>query len=204
MSRRPASRRSNTVPPTGLLGVRVLDALHRLVVQAEVMTELVDDGFTHELPHLLLVDAVFLDRPLVDRHRVGEDVAVARVTAREIDTPVEPVQRVGRLDAQLGERRVLRPGLDDDRDVGELVLELPGQASERPVHQRPELPPRHPVRGPSVPRDPGAARRGRVRAKWGFLSIDPSPPPRPPSPPARSPLMNLPTSPVAPRMSLGW
>src|SRR5207244_3608878 len=123
-SRRPASRRSNTVPPTGPLGVRVLDALHRLVVQAEVMTELVDDGFTHELRHLLLVDAVFLDRPLVDRHRVGEDVAVARVTAREIDTPVEPVERVGRLDAQLGERRVLRPGLDDDRDVGELVLEL--------------------------------------------------------------------------------
>src|SRR2546422_6994155 len=72
MSRRPARRRSNTVPPTGLLGVRVLDALHRLVVQAEVMTELVDDGFTHELRHLLLVDAVFLDRPLVDRHRVGE------------------------------------------------------------------------------------------------------------------------------------
>src|SRR5213593_1419982 len=137
-SRRPASRRSNTVPPTGPLGVRVLDALHRLVVQAEVMTELVDDGFTHELRHLLLVDAVFLDRPLVDRHRVGEDVAVARVAAREIDAPVE---RVGRLDAQLGERRVLRPGLDDDRDVGELVLELPGQASERPVHQRLELPP---------------------------------------------------------------
>src|SRR2546422_4105278 len=165
------------------------------------MTELVDDGFTHELRHLLLVDAVFLDRPLVDRHRVGEDVAVARVAAREIDAPVEPVERVGRLDAQLGERRVLRPGLDDDRDVGELVLELPGQASERPVHQRLELPPRHPVRGPSVPRDPGAARRGRVRAKWGFLSIDPAPPRRPQSPRARSPLVTSLISRIAPLIS---
>src|SRR3989442_3157869 len=165
------------------------------------MTELVDDGFTHELRHLLLVDAVFLDRPLVDRHRVGEDVAVARVAAREIDAPVEPVERVGRLDAQLGERRVLRPGLDDDRDVGELVLELPGQASERPVHQRLELPPRHPGRGPSVPRGPGAARRGWVRAKGGFLSIDPAPPRRPSNPRTRSTLMTSLVSRIAPMLS---
>src|SRR3989442_6499850 len=199
MSRRPASRRSNTVPPTGLLGVLVLDALHRLVVQAEVMTELVDDGFTHELRHLLLVDAVFLDRPLVDRHRVGEDVAVARVAAREIDAPVEPVERVGRLDAQLGERRVLRPGLDDDRDVGELVLELPGQASERPVHQRLELPPRHPVRGPSVPRGPGAARRGPGEAEGGVFSPGPAPPPPPPRPPDRPALDAAPLPRSAPR-----
>src|SRR3989454_3286207 len=168
------------------------------------MTELVDDGFTHELRHLLLVDAVFLDRPLVDRHRVGEDVAVARVAAREIDAPVEPVERVGRLDAQLGERRVLRPGLDDDRDVGELVLELPGQASERPVHQRLELPPRHPVRGPSVPRDPGAARRGRGRGEGGFFGIDPSPPPPPLSPPDPPTVMTSPISPMPPLMSLRW
>src|SRR3989442_9316015 len=168
------------------------------------MTELVDDGFTHELRHLLLVDAVFLERPLVDRHRVGEDVAVARVAAREIDAPVEPVERVGRLDAQLGERRVLRPGLDDDRDVGELVLELPGQASERPVHQRLELPPRHPGRGPSVPRGPGAARRGSVTAEWGFLGTDPPPPPPPHSPRTPPTLSTALISPVPPAPPLSW
>jgi len=116
-------------PARGHLRVGVLDALHRLVVQTEVMADLVDDGLAHELRHLLLVVAVFLDRALVDRDRVGEHVAVAGVAVREIDAPVEPVECVGRLDPEVGERLVVRPVLDDDGDVRELVLELPGQAT---------------------------------------------------------------------------
>src|SRR2546430_5799706 len=54
-----------------------------------------NDTATTEIYTLSLHDAL----PIC----VGEDVAVARVAAREIDAPVEPVERVGRLDAQRSE-----------------------------------------------------------------------------------------------------
>ena len=83
------------------------------------MAELVDDRVADQLFHVGLVGAVFLDRSLIDVDRVGQDVAVARVAAREIDAAVEAVERVGRLDPDVGERFVVGPVLDDDGDVGD-------------------------------------------------------------------------------------
>src|SRR5207247_848650 len=89
--------------------------------------------------HLGLVLAVLFDRSLVDRHRVGQDVAVARITLGEIDPAVEPVQGIRRVDPHLVQRLVVGPVLDDHDDVGELVFERPGQAYERPLHDGFEL-----------------------------------------------------------------
>src|SRR5207244_4470726 len=58
----------------------LFDAVHGLVVESEIVTDLVHDGFAHEIRHLLFVLAVFFDRSLIDRDRIGQDVAVAGVT----------------------------------------------------------------------------------------------------------------------------
>jgi len=63
-----------------LLGA--LNALHGVVVEAEVVAELVDDPDTDQLFHVGLVGAIFLDRSLIDVDRVGQDVAVARAGSR--------------------------------------------------------------------------------------------------------------------------
>src|SRR6266536_1023527 len=85
-----------------------LDVLHRVVIEAEIMADLVNHGVAHELGHLLGVSAVLLDRPLIDVDRVGKDIAVGRVATGEIDAPVEAVEGVGRLDADLLERLLVR------------------------------------------------------------------------------------------------
>src|SRR5712664_2038347 len=78
-----------------------LDVFHRVVIEAEVVTDLVDHGVADELGHLLRIGAILLDRPLIDVDRVGKDIAVGGVAAGEIDAPVEAVEGVGRLDAEL-------------------------------------------------------------------------------------------------------
>src|SRR5678815_1837131 len=91
----------------------VLDALHRLVVEAEVVPDLVDDDVADHLRHLVLIRTIFLDRPLVDVDRIGQDIAVARVPARQVDAAVEPIESVRRLDLHLRERRFVGPVLHD-------------------------------------------------------------------------------------------
>src|SRR5438132_10118592 len=91
------------------LGFGTLNVLHGLVVETEVVTELVHDRVTNQLRHLGLVGAVFLDRALIDRDRVGQDVTVARIAPRKVDAAVEPVERVGRLDPEIGQGLVVGP-----------------------------------------------------------------------------------------------
>src|SRR5882724_1652547 len=148
-------------PAPAHLGLGALDVLHGLVVEAEVVAELVDDRVADQLRHLGLVRTVLFDRPLVDRDRVGQDVAVAGITAREVDAAVQAVQRVGRVDADVGQGLVVGPVLDDHRDVLDLVLEPPGQSTQRLLHERFELATRHDRRTgpPAGTTAPGGARR---------------------------------------------
>ena len=123
------------------------------------MAELVDDRVAHELGHLGLIGAVLLDRPLIDRDRVREDVGVPRVAAREVDAAVEPVQRVRRLDPHIGQRLVVGPVLDHHGDVLDLGLESLRQAAERLLDEGLELAARHRPGPPGV--DPTAAAEAR-------------------------------------------
>src|SRR5687767_10117180 len=120
-----------------------LEPVHRLVVETEVVADLVDHDVADELRHLLGIRAVLLDRPLIDVDGVWEYVAVAGVAPGEIDAAIEPVERVGRLDPHLLECGRVRPVLDDNGDVGELVAEAARQAAQGPVHQGLELSARH-------------------------------------------------------------
>jgi hypothetical protein len=54
----------------------LLDILHRLVVQAEVVADLMNHDVPHQLRHLLGIVAVFLDRTLIDVNRIRQHVAV--------------------------------------------------------------------------------------------------------------------------------
>jgi hypothetical protein len=54
----------------------LLDVLHRLVVQAEVVADLMDYDVPHQLGHLLGIVAVFLDRTLIDVNRIRQHIAV--------------------------------------------------------------------------------------------------------------------------------
>src|SRR5512144_118817 len=57
----------------------LLEAVHGLVVETEVVAHLVGHHVPDELRHLLRAVAIFLDRPLVDVDGVGQDVAVEGV-----------------------------------------------------------------------------------------------------------------------------
>src|SRR5438045_624214 len=99
------------------LPVVLLELLEPVVVEAEVMADLVDDGVADQLLHLFAAVAVLLDGTLVDRDGVREDAAIEGVATGEVGAPVETVEGVGRLDLHLGERVVVGPVLDDDRHV---------------------------------------------------------------------------------------
>src|SRR2546426_7678284 len=106
----------------------------------------------------------------------SQDVAVRRIPAREVDPPVQTVERVRRLDADVGQRLVVGPVFDDHGDVLDLALEPLRQAAERLLHERLELASRHGrwstgvdaleavrarrrTRPPASTRAPGRARR---------------------------------------------
>jgi hypothetical protein len=54
----------------------LLDVLHRLVVQAEVVADLMNHDVPHKLRHLLGIVAVLLDRTLIDVNRIRQHIAV--------------------------------------------------------------------------------------------------------------------------------
>src|SRR4029453_6174763 len=121
----------------------LLDTFHRVVVEAEVVADLVDNRVEDEFGHLVVVVAVLLDRPLIDVNRIGKDIAVRGIAPGQIGTAVETVEGIGRLDAELLERLVIRPVLDHHGDVGDPVLELAGQPAQGPFDEGLELRVRH-------------------------------------------------------------
>src|ERR1051325_5163676 len=121
----------------------LLDPVHRLVVQAEIVAHLMDHHVADEIRHLLGVRAVFLDGTLVDMDRVREHVAVGGVAAGDVDPPVEPIEGIGGLDAHLLEGQVVGPVLDHDGDVGEPVAEGARQTAEGGIDEGFELPAGH-------------------------------------------------------------
>src|SRR5262245_16669362 len=121
------------------LVVVFFDAVHGLVVETKIVAELVDHRFPYDLGHLFLIRGVFFDRSLVDGHDIGQHVAVRGIAPCEVDTTIETIERVGRLDAHLRKRLLVRPVLDDHRDVLDLVFEFPRQAPQRSLHQGFEL-----------------------------------------------------------------
>src|SRR5579864_6036337 len=79
----------------------LLETVHRLVVETEVVAHLVGHHVPDELRHLLRAVAILLDRPLVDVDGVGQDVAIGGIPAGDVDPPVKPIEGIGRLDAHL-------------------------------------------------------------------------------------------------------
>src|SRR5206468_3767017 len=77
------------------LPVVLLELLEPVVVEAEVMADLVEDGVADQLLHLFAAVAVLLDGTLVDRDGVREDAAIEGVATGEVGAPVETVESVG-------------------------------------------------------------------------------------------------------------
>ena len=96
---------------------------------------------------LFTLEGPTLVRRLVDAgHRVFLDLKfhdIPNTVAQAVDAAVQTVERIRRLDSHLVERLVVRPILDDDGDVLDLVLEVLGQLPHRFLNERFELPPRH-------------------------------------------------------------
>src|SRR6185503_7029154 len=103
--------------------VALLDFLDLLLAEAEVVTDLVNQRFADDHPHVVIVVAVLFDRLLEERHAVGQGVAPSRRALGERRSLVEAVERVWRIDFHLLQQIRARLVLDDDGDVLHLAAE---------------------------------------------------------------------------------
>src|SRR6266849_7978186 len=131
----------------GSVALIPLNFIHGLVIEPEVVADLMDHDVTDEISHFLGIRAVLFNRPLVDVDGVGQDIAVGGVPAGDVDAPVEAVEGVRRLDPHFGQGLVVRPVLDHDGDIGQLVAEGTGQLAEGRIDERFELPAGHHMTG---------------------------------------------------------
>src|SRR5262245_9035225 len=116
-----------------------LDVFHCVVVEAEVVAHFMGHYVPDELSHFFGIGAILLDGTLIDVVCIGQDVDVEGVAAGQIDTTIEAIQGIGGFDPHLFEGLVVRPVLDDDRDVRELLPEGPWELLEGGFDQVLEL-----------------------------------------------------------------
>ena len=121
--------RAWTVRPRVVVGSRfappvpLFDFLDLFLTEAEVVPDLVDQRLANHGANLVVVFAVFLDRPLKKRDAIGQDVAERPCAFGERGALIEAVQRIGRLDIHFLEQLRTRFGLDDEREVLHLATE---------------------------------------------------------------------------------
>src|SRR5262249_7316151 len=103
--------------------VALFDFLNLLLTEPEVMPDLVNQRLADHGTHFVVVLAVLLDRPLINRDAVRQRVAPAPRTLRQRRALIQPVKRVGRLDLHFREELRARLLLDDEREVLDLAAE---------------------------------------------------------------------------------
>ena len=101
-----------------------------IVIDAEVMAELMDDGLADLLADLLVVVADGLNRLLVDADLVGEDEVVVLAAPGEGNAVVKAEEGAARADAGLAAVPRRGAALDHDLDVLDAFEEVAGEGGD--------------------------------------------------------------------------
>ena len=120
--------------------VALFDLLDLLFGEPEVVADLVDQRLADRDDDVVFVLARVFDRSLKERDLVGQHVAVRPLALGQRRALIEPEQRVGRLDLDLGQLLGRRLVFDHDGDVLHRVPKSLRDRLERFVDQLLERP----------------------------------------------------------------
>src|SRR5262249_16379552 len=110
------------------------------VVEAEVVTDLVDHGATHLAANAVGGAAGAHQRPLEDGDLVGQVIAVAEAAAIDRNALIEAEEAGGAwVEAHAAQQFGARLVLDDHLDVLQVTRELVRNLVERLLHEKLEL-----------------------------------------------------------------
>lgn len=115
------------------------DLVETVIVDAEVVGQLMEDGLADLLPDLGVVGANRFDGALVDRDLIGQDEVVELAAAGDRDTRIEPEEGVPAPDASGPKLARRRCGVDDDVDVVNAGEEARRQRGDGLADQAAEL-----------------------------------------------------------------
>ncbi len=106
------------------------ELIEAVVVDAEVVAQLVNDGLADLFADLVVAPADGLDGLLVDRDLVGEDEVVVLAALREGDAVVEAEERAAGAYPSIAPVTGGGAPFDDDFDVLDAVEEVTGKGSD--------------------------------------------------------------------------